>query len=424
MAKKQNNKRSMKRYITVLFLGIINLIVASGCSSDDKGSDKVTEPEVLAPVAIEKTNNTKIYVHYMPWFETNESSADKKWGYHWTMANKNPNNIGADGHREIASYYYPLIGPYHSGDKNVIENHLLLMKYSGIDGVLIDWYGTYDVYDYRMVKENTEQLIAMLNKVGLEYAIVYEDRVTKSAVDAGKAISVTSAAKTDLAYVQNKYFKDANYIKINGKPLLLNFGPIVLQTPAEWTNVFNTLTTKPAFITLWDQSVEAGVNASGEYAWVYKNSSYLTNFYTNTKPKLAVAIGSAYPGFKDFYAEGGGGAAIGWNIAHNNGATLDETLAMAKSANLDYLQLITWNDFGEGTMFEPTVEFGYTYIEKVKIFAGVKNTENIFPEISKLYNLRIQKKGNADAQNKLDQAFNYFVSMQSAKAKEVLNEIK
>lgn len=414
----------MKKYITLLFCVVVNFLVALGCSSDDKNSDTPATPETVAPVAIEKTNSTKIYVHYMPWFETNESSADKKWGYHWTMANKNPNNIDASKRREIASYYYPLIGPYHSGDKNVIENHLLLMKYSGIDGVLIDWYGTYDVYDYRMVKENTEQLIAMLDKVGLEYAIVYEDRVTKSAVDAGKAISVTSAAKTDLAYMEKNYFDDKNYIKVNGKPLLLNFGPIVLQTPAEWTNVFNTLTTKPTFITLWDQSVEAGENSSGEYAWVYKNSTYLTNFYTNTKPKLSVAIGSAYPGFKDFYAQGGGGAAIGWTIEPNNGATLDETLAMAKNANLNYLQLITWNDFGEGTMFEPTVEFGYTYIEKVKAFAGVKNTENVFADISQLYNLRIQKKGNADAQKKLDQAFNYFVSMQSAKAKQLLNEIK
>jgi len=414
----------MKRYITLLFFWIMNILFISCSGSDDKGSDKPTEPETFEPVAIEKTNSTKIYVHYMPWFETNESSANKKWGYHWTMANKNPNTIGANGRREIASYYYPLIGPYHSGDKNVIENHLLLMKYSGIDGVLIDWYGTYDVNDYRMVKENTEQLIAMLDKVGLEYAIVYEDRVTKNVVDAQKAISVTAAAKTDLAYMQNNYFDDKNYIKINGKPLLLNFGPIILQTPAEWTNVFNTLTTKPTFLTLWDQSVEAGDNASGEYAWVFKNSTYLTNFYTNTKSKLSVAMGSAYPGFKDFYAEGGGGDAIGWTIEPNNGATLDETLSLAKNANLNYLQLITWNDFGEGKMFEPTVEFGYSYIEKVKTFAGVKNTETVFPDISKLYNLRVEKKGSADAQKKLDQAFNYFVSMQSAKAKQLINEIK
>jgi hypothetical protein len=135
-------------------------------------------------------------------------------------------------------------------------------------------------------------------------------------------------------------------------------------------------------------------------------------------------MGSAYPGFNDYYEEGGAGDVIGWTIAHNNGATLDETLSMASSAGVDYLQLITWNDFGEGTMFEPTVEFQYSYIEKVKTFAGVQNTGNVFNAISKLYNLRKQYKGNSDIQKKLDQVFGYFVSMQPEKAVQLLNEIQ
>ncbi|REH00130.1 glycoside hydrolase family 71/99-like protein [Flavobacterium aquicola] len=416
----------MNKYITLFCIGIINLAVTSSCSGDDKKSDTSTPPvtETFDPVPVEKTNSTKIYMHYMAWFETNESSTDHKWGYHWTMANKNPNNADANGRREIASYYYPLIGPYHSGDKEVIENHLLMMKYAGIDGVLIDWYGTYDLNDYKMVKENTEQLIAMLDKVGLEYAIVYEDRFLKNIVDAGLAPTVTSAAKTDLSYMQSHYFGDSNYIKINSKPLLMNFGPIILTTADEWTNVFSGLSTKPAFLTLWDHSSKAGTNASGEYAWVYKDNTYLSNFYTNTLPKLSVGMGGAYPGFHDFYKDGGAGDDIGWTIDHNNGATLDETLAMAKSAKVNYLQLITWNDFGEGTMIEPTKEFGYSYVEKIKTFAGVKNTSSSFSEISKLYNLRKEKKGNTEAQKKLDKVFGYFVSMQPDKAKQLLNEVK
>ncbi|PKB16262.1 glycoside hydrolase family 71/99-like protein [Flavobacterium sp. 5] len=415
----------MNRYFTLLCVGIINVLIVSGCSSDDKSSS--TAPpvtETFKPVPIEKTNNTKIYMHYMAWFETNESSSDHKWGYHWTMANKNPNNVDVNGRREIASYYYPLIGPYHSGDKEVIENHLLLMKYAGIDGVLIDWYGTYDLNDYKMVKENTEQLIAMLDDVGLEYAIVYEDRFLKNIVDAGLAPTMTSAAKTDMNYMKNNYFGSASYIKINNKPLLLNFGPISLITPDDWTAAFSGLTTKPTFLTLWGESSEAGANAAGEYAWVYKNNTNLSNFYANTFPKLSVGMGSAYPGFKDFYKEGGAGDAIGWTIEHNNGATLDETLAMAKSANVNYLQLITWNDFGEGTMIEPTKEFGYTYLEKIKTFAGVKNTTSMFSEISTLYNLRKAKKGDVEVQKKLDKVFDYYRSMQPDKAKQLLNEIK
>lgn len=413
----------MKKHTLLLVVGILSVSIALSCSKDDSDSNP-TQPETFDPVAVAKSNSTKIYMHYMPWFETNESSPNHQWGYHWTMANKNPNNVDSNGRREIASHYYPMIGPYHSGDKDVIENHLLLMKYAGIDGVLIDWYGTFNLNDYRILKENTEQLIAMLDEVGLEYAIVYEDRFLTNIVDAGLSPTIVSAARTDFNYLQTHYFNDANYIKINNKPLLLNFGPIKLTTPAEWTSAFSNLDPKPTFLTLWNESAEAGANASGEFAWVYQNSTSLSNFYANNLPNLDVAFGSAYPGFNDFYEEGGAEAGIGWTISHNNGATLDETLAMAQNAGVDYLQLITWNDFGEGTMFEPTLEFGYNSIEKVKTFAGVQYSGSFFSQISRLYTLRKQYRGNTSIQNKLDKAFNYFVSMQADKAVLQLNEIE
>lgn len=420
-------KDLMNRYFTILLIGAVNFGIAfscGSCSKDDSGSQDTPQEETIDPVAVTKTNATKIYMHYMPWFETKESSGNNQWGYHWTMANKNPDNVDANGHREIASHYYPLIGPYHSGDKDVIENHLLLMKYAGVDGILIDWYGTFDLNDFKALKENSEQIIDMIDEVGLQYAIVYEDRFLNDIVNAGLAPTVTGAAKTDLGYMQSNYFNDDAYIKINNKPLLLNFGPIVLQTPDQWTSAFSNLSTKPTFLTLWNESAEAGSNASGEYAWVYENNANLNNFYVNNLPNLDVAMGSAYPGFHDFYAEGGTSTVIGWTIDHNNGATLDETLSMAQNANLNYLQLITWNDFGEGTMFEPTAEFGYNYIQKVKTFAGVQNTGNVFAEISKLYDLRKEYKGNPDIQKKLDKAFSYFVSMQADKAIALLNEIQ
>jgi len=417
----------MKKYLTPFFAILFSVSFAFGCS-DDSSDPESSEPDPVAenlnPVPAVKTNTTKIYMHYMPWFETNESSPDGQWGYHWKMANKNPNIIDANGQRQIASHYYPLIGPYHSGDKEVIENHLLMMKYSGVDGILIDWYGTYNLNDYRINRDNAEQLIAMLDKVGLEYAIVYEDRFLQNVVAAGLAPTKTAAAKIDMNYMQTKYFGNSNYIKINEKPLLLCFGPISLQTQAEWTTAFSDLTTKPTFLTLWYQSVDAGINASGEYSWVYQTNNELSNFYANRIGSLSVGMGSAYPGFNDFYTEGGVATDINWTINHNNGATLDQTLALAKNANLRYLQLVTWNDFGEGTMIEPTVETGYNYVQKVKAFAGVQNTADAFPAISKLFNLRRQYKNNTAIQAKLDTAFGYFVSMQPEKAITALNEIQ
>ena len=92
---------------------------------------KTTDTTVVVTGAksVVKTNNQKVYVHYMPWFETPATSGTNQWGQHWTMANENPNVILANGRRQIASWFYPMIGPYDSDDRDVIDYHLLLMKY-------------------------------------------------------------------------------------------------------------------------------------------------------------------------------------------------------------------------------------------------------------------------------------------------------
>ena len=36
------------------------------------------------------------------------------------MSFSNPDNIDESGNRDIASYYYPLIGPYATSDDNVL----------------------------------------------------------------------------------------------------------------------------------------------------------------------------------------------------------------------------------------------------------------------------------------------------------------
>ena len=54
--------------------------------------------------------------------------------------------------RQIASHYYPAVNPYDSGDPDVLEYHLLMMKLSGIDGVIVDWYGLENFRDYPILQ--------------------------------------------------------------------------------------------------------------------------------------------------------------------------------------------------------------------------------------------------------------------------------
>ena len=111
----------MKKIIFLLLSGIP--LFLSGCDGrDDLPIIKNDKVEEFSPVPVSKTNPMKLYVHYMPWFESKETN-NGTWGQHWTMANKNPDEVSSDGKRQIASFYYPLIGPYASSDQDVIEYH-------------------------------------------------------------------------------------------------------------------------------------------------------------------------------------------------------------------------------------------------------------------------------------------------------------
>ena len=205
------------------------------------------------PAAVEKTNPMKVYMHYMPWFETPATLGGSTWGWHWRMNNRNPNIVDATGKRQIASHYYPKIGPYASRDPHVIEYHLLLMKLSGVDGVLIDWYGVSGTNgDINDLLVSSNSLVNKVGDFGLDFGVVLEDRFSSSTQD----------AKNNVAYLRDNYFNRPEYIRLaaNQNPLLMVFGPITFQQPSQWTQILAEAGEDVDFLTLWYESAEAGAN--------------------------------------------------------------------------------------------------------------------------------------------------------------------
>lgn len=168
------------------------------------GSTLPSEKFTIKKVA--KNFNGKVYVHIMPWFETKETNGGT-WGIHWTMATQNPDVIvDGNGKRQIAAHYSPEIGPYASGRDDVLYYQLLLMKYAGVDGIFIDWPGTVNVWDYPQDLRNSEVIIRGTERVGLDFAIVYEDHNIGMTYDAGFITDKIAAAHGDMNYMQNNYF--------------------------------------------------------------------------------------------------------------------------------------------------------------------------------------------------------------------------
>jgi hypothetical protein len=325
----------------------------------------------IMPPSQRKELKPLVLAHYMPWFQ--------KYGFHWQQggASFDPEQILPDGRANIASHYYPLTGNYDSADPLVLDYQLALMKIAGIDGVIFDWYGITEGIDYKAVHEATMAMIERIKKRGgggeLKYAICYEDQSIKHLIDFGivprdKAIST---AKGTFEWMEKNWFSNAEYVKINGRPLVLCFGPQFFFQKTEWDEIWAGLKNRPFFIDLDGRSNWADgtknwspmyLSLAGKLA-ITDLVKYLNDFYRKQEDKPFV-VGTAFPAFHDIYAQAGG-KSYGY-LDYSDGETFKLTWVAAEQAHSNIIQIQTWNDYGEGTIVEPTIERGYADLEFIQ----------------------------------------------------------
>jgi hypothetical protein len=381
---------------------------------------------VFAPAQSTPAAPKPILVHYMPWYNSQPYSG--YWGWHWTMNHFQPNVTNTNGRRDIASWYYPLIGPYDSLDPAVLEYHVLLMKLAGIDGVIVDWYGQDNFNDYASNNQRTLALLGYIRKAGLKFTLCYEDQTIQQEINGNyltAANAITHAQQT-LLYAQTNYFVDPTYLRISNAPVFFNFGPQYFKNNSDWVSIFSVLnsTNKPAFYTE-DNRLAVGAGAfDWPPMWMTGGG---TNVLTAAKLQSYLAafdqkgaawpgfVSSGFPRFHDIYSQAGVGASYG-SLVDAGGGTLTNTLARGFTNNSTIVQVVTWNDYGEGTMVEPTLDFGYRdlgivqNLRKQYLDSGFSYGTNDLALAFRFYNLRNQYAGNQPISAELNRIFTNIVT--------------
>jgi hypothetical protein len=368
----------------------------------------------------------------MPWYQTPEVSGF--WGWHWTMEHFTPSDTDESGRPEIASHLMPLTGPYDSRDDDLLAYQVLLMKLSGIDGVIVDWYGTENFWDYAMLNRSTQALFIYIQKADLKFAICYEDQTVKHMVNHNH-IAVTDVythGQGVMRYLEETWFREDAYLKTAGRPVLLTFGPQYFTNPSDWDKVFAGLDPRPALITL-DKHTESAALSSYPWPpmWAGKDGvlsqealeAYLTDFYRKAE-RWDYLVAGAFPGFHDIYEEAGQASETRY-LDPQGGETFRITLQMALAQQPDVIQLITWNDYGESTSIEPTEEFGYRYLEMVQ--EARRATDEGFPFTAddlrlplSLFRLRKQYAHDTEVTARLDEVFDAILAGDLAQARAIL----
>lgn len=235
------------------------------------------------------------------------------------------------------------------------------MKLAGIDGVIIDWYGSDDYLDYQVANRSTQRLIPLLQQAHLRFAICYEDQTVPKEIAGGifPASEALAHGKSVMQGMQADFFSFPAYLTLDGRPVLLSFGEPFYREQ-QWKEMFAALPQKPLYLT---ESVRrVGASSVGAFDWpLPQGGTQQALAEQDTFDRAAsgwpLFAAVAFPRFHDIYQEAGAGKSYGM-VEDRNGQTYADTLAKALQSRAGIVQIATWNDWGEGTQIEPSQEFG------------------------------------------------------------------
>jgi PKD repeat protein len=269
---------------------------------------------------------TKIYAHLVGWF-------------------------GGSSHMNVG---------YHSDDANQVHRQVTDMMSRGIAGVIIDWNGP---------SSTTVNTTAMLMKTEAEsrrgqfqFAIM-EDAHALSSSAAANHCDVTDQIIDDLNTIAAQFSTSSAYLRLNGRPVIFFFD--VDTYYIDWTRVASSVSGNPIFL-FRGKSGLGHAQADGAFQWADLNSpdpfdmelGAQDQFYTAAAANPSqIAFGSAYAGFNDTLAAWSTDRFIHQSCGQTWLDILSEVSKFYSSSHqLQALQLVTWNDYEEGTAIESGID--------------------------------------------------------------------
>jgi hypothetical protein len=244
---------------------------------------------------------------------------------------------------------------YSSDDPAQVQRQITDMISRGIDGVIIDWYGPNNFVD-----RATQVVVREAEKhPGFTFTIM----VDRAAIGDYACSSCSAQQKLIelLKYVEQTYFPSSAYLTINGQPVVTNFD-IDSDYSIDWASVSGHLATPPRFM-FQNQGGFTHSMSDGSYSWVMPNAAnfgldYLSSFYdAGFSVANKETIGAAYKGFNDALAAWGSGRFMNQQCGETWLQTFEKVNSLYGSGKqLPYMQLVTWNDYEEGTEIESGID--------------------------------------------------------------------
>jgi PKD repeat protein len=258
---------------------------------------------------------------------------------------------------------------YQSNDPQQVRKQVEDMQSRGIQGAILDWFGT--ASNSSAVRVNNTAMALRTSAEahpGFEFAIM-EDGGALSEAAKANGCDVTSQIISDLSFVNSQFVPSPAYMRFSGRPVIFFFGVDAFYI--DWGRVQSEVTNHPLLLFRGQDGLTRPISDGG-FQWEDISADPFhpaspnpfdpalapqAAFYTAAQKSERLAVGSVYKGFNDSLAPWG----IDRFVHGRCGQTwLDTFTEIAKfyssSKQLPALQIVTWNDYDEGSAMEMGID--------------------------------------------------------------------
>lgn len=298
----------------------------------------------------------------------------------------------------------PYLGWYDEGSDSVTTSHLMWMKDYGVNFIVYDWYWT--AKNTTRLNQAIDSYRSVKDRFGVGYTIMWANHS-----DVPQSLDQFDAM---VKYWIHNYFRDPEFKRLNGKPMVVIFSPIRLESNAKSFGqtakgllkraddmalaaglpgisfVGAVDAVKPELAALVNQGYVAataynyhhGFSGIREARSSSRNYTELTNGYSeswrwilnNSSLPYFVPVSSGW----DKRPWQPQGVVDPHDGSESSPASFRLHLQAAKVAMDEFPDLTRrtaiiccWNEFGEGSFIEPTKRYGFEYLESIRsVFLG------------------------------------------------------
>src|SRR5262249_20191949 len=254
---------------------------------------------------------------------------------------------------------------YVSSDTLQIQKQVNDMISRGLDGAVIDWYGRGTFNPHFVSYDHATQNFMHESELhaGFNFAIMHDAGALKGCA-ATAGCDVTQSLIDDLNYANTAYSGSPAYLRYGGRPVVYFF--VHEAYTIDWPRVRAGAAGNPVFI-FRNGGGFTKPQSDGAFSWVAPETvtstnlmalNYLDNYYKTALGRpSAYSTGSGYKGFNDALAVWGTGRIIGQQCGQTWLASMADAAKYYSAANqMLGVQLVTWNDYEEGSEIESGID--------------------------------------------------------------------